>query len=182
MLSFRCLVQYKVWKMESLSNSCVTNNICILKGAPYVSNTCATSGMWPQSSDGAATAWTVISNLIPRVHPGQCVSNVCLSGSWSGRAGTAATAPATDTTTGGTSSLGSVSGRGDLAEFNKLHFLMTWYFSETVRCSDHWECGPGLRCVNTWCGDPAYHAHYNMRPGAVFCNYMVAFIDWKISA
>ena len=37
-------------------------------------------------------------------------------------------------------------------------------FSETARCSDHWECGPGLRCVNTWCGDPAYHAHYNMRP------------------
>ena len=21
-----------------------------------------------------------------------------------------------------------------------------------------------MRCVNTWCGDPAYHAHYNMRP------------------
>ena len=40
------------------------SNICILKGAPCVSNTCATSGMLPPSSDGAATAWTVISRNI----------------------------------------------------------------------------------------------------------------------
>ena len=59
MLSSRCRVQYKVCR--SVQYLCFSNNICILKGAPCVSNTCATSGMSPPSSDGAATDWTAIS-------------------------------------------------------------------------------------------------------------------------
>ena len=38
------------------------------------------------------------------------------------------------------------------------------YFSEMVRCSDHWECSEGLKCVNSWCGDPAYHDSFNKKP------------------
>ena len=36
--------------------------------------------------------------------------------------------------------------------------------SETVRCSFDTDCSVGLKCVNGWCGDPAYLSTFNDQP------------------
>ena len=50
------------------------------------------------------------------------------------------------------------------AKLLKIIFLIIYFPSETVRCSDPSVCVPGLACVNGWCGDPAYFNSFTSSP------------------